>query len=290
LNPSALLRGALAAAALATTGSLALAADAPPAPPPRETLKVPDGWQLAWHDEFAVDGLPDPRKWTNDTYFNQKGWFNHEAQYYSGPRAENAVVRDGKLLITARKESLATAADWGGQKYTSARLLTRGLAEWTYGFFEIRAKLPCGLGTWPAIWMLGMHGEWPANGELDIMEHIGRSPGRVLSTIHTLAGSGAHGVGAAVTLPDTCNAFHRYQMLWTQRDIRFGVDGVEHLAYPRLDVGAAGGSRVWPFDGPQFLLLNVAIGGDLGGPVDDGIFPVTMEVDYVRVYQAAASK
>ena len=112
----------------------------------------------------------------------------------------------------------------------------------------------------------------------------------VLSTIHTPAGSGAHGVGAAVTVPDSCSAFHRYQMLWTERDITFGIDGVNSLTYPRLDVGAAGAARAWPFDAPQFLLLNVAIGGDLGGPVDDAIFPVTMEVDYVRVYQAPKRK
>lgn len=256
------------------------------APPPPETLKPPPGWQMVWNDEFDVDGLPDPKKWANDTVFNKQGWFNHEQQYYSGPRAENAVVRGGRLIITARKETPSARPDWGGQKYTSARLLTRGLAEWTTGFFEIRAKLPCGLGTWPAIWMLGTHGDWPANGELDIMEHIGRNPGRVMSTIHTPAGSGAHGVGAVVTVPDACGAFHRYQMLWTERDITFGVDGVNDLTYPRLDVGAVGAARAWPFDGPQFLLLNLAIGGDLGGPVDDSIFPVTMEVDYVRVWQA----
>jgi beta-glucanase (GH16 family) len=86
-------------------------------------------------------------------------------------------------------------------------------------------------------------------------------------------------------VPDTCGAFHRYQMLWTERDLTFGIDGVNHLTYPRLDVGAAGAERAWPFDKPQFLLLNIAIGGDLGGPVDDTIFPVTMEVDYVRVWQ-----
>ena len=256
------------------------------APPPPETLKPPPGWQMVWNDEFDVDGLPDPKKWANDTVFNKQGWFNHEQQYYSGPRAENAVVRGGRLIITARKETPSAQPDWGGQKYTSARLLTRELAEWTTGFFEIRAKLPCGLGTWPAIWMLGTHGDWPANGELDIMEHIGRNPGRVMSTIHTPAGSGAHGVGAVVTVPDACGAFHRYQMLWTERDITFGVDGVNDLTYPRLDVGAVGTARAWPFDGPQFLLLNLAIGGDLGGPVDDSIFPVTMEVDYVRVWQA----
>ena len=277
------MRRTLSAIVLAVLGALAQAADAPP---PAERLRPPDGWQMTWHDEFDVDGLPDPKKWTNDTWFNKPGWFNHEAQYYSAPRAENAVVRGGRLVITARKESLSSAPDWGGQKYTSARLLTRGLAEWTTGFFEIRAKLPCGLGTWPAIWMLGTHGDWPANGELDIMEHIGRNPGRVMSTLHTLAGNGAHGVGATVTVPDSCTAFHRYQMLWTERDITFGIDGVDHLTYPRLDVGPAGAPRAWPFDAPQFLLLNLAIGGDLGGPVDDSIFPLAMEVDYVRVWQA----
>ena len=282
---SAALSSARAWLLAALAGASSLASAAPDAPPPPESLKPPAGWTLAWSDEFDVDGLPDPKKWGNDTYFNKKGWFNHEQQYYAAPRAENAVVHGGRLLITARKESLSTQADWGGQTYTSARLLTRGLAEWTYGFFEIRAKLPCGLGTWPAIWMLGTHGDWPANGELDIMEHIGRNPGRVMSTIHTPAGSGAHGVGASVTVPDSCGAFHRYQMLWTERDITFGIDGVNNLTYPRLDVGSAGAERAWPFDKPQFLLLNIAIGGDLGGPVDDAIFPATMEVDYVRVWQ-----
>ena len=274
-------RHALVAGLLALAAGLAAAADAP-----AEHLRPPDGWQMAWHDEFDVDGLPDPKKWGNDTFFNKKGWFNHEAQYYSGPRPENAVVSGGRLLITARKESLSSQPDWGGQGYTSARLLTRGLAEWTYGFFEIRARLPCGLGTWPAIWMLGTQGDWPANGELDIMEHVGRWQGRVLSTVHTLAGNGAHGVGGAITVPDACTAFHRYQMLWTERGITFGMDGVEHLNFPRLDVGPAGAARVWPFDAPQFLTLNVAIGGDLGGPVDDAIFPLAMEVDYVRFWQA----
>ena len=275
----------LLAVSLAAMAGAAAAADAPPPP---ETLKPPPGWQLAWSDEFDVDGLPDPKKWDNDTAFNRPGWFNHEQQYYSPPRADNAVVRDGRLVITARKETRVAAGDWGGQHYTSARLSTRGLAEWTTGFLEIRAKLPCGLGTWPAIWMLGTHGDWPANGELDIMEHIGRNPGRVMSTIHTPAGSGAHAVGAVVNVPDACGAFHRYQMLWTDNDIVFGVDGVNNLRYPRLDVGTGAASRAWPFDGPQFLLLNIAIGGDLGGPVDDSIFPVTMEVDYVRVWQAPA--
>ncbi len=278
----------LALAALAASDARAGADTA--APPPRPTLVPPAGWQLAWSDEFDVDGLPDPKKWANDTRFNKPGWFNHEQQYYAGPRAENAVVRGGRLLITARRETPAQAADWGGQHYTSARLLTRGLAEWTYGFFETRARLPCARGTWPAIWMLGTQGDWPDNGELDIMEHVGQDPGRVSSTIHMRAGYGDRGVGATVTLPDVCGAFHRYQMLWTERRITFGIDGVQHFTYPRLDTGSGADTRrAWPFDAPQFLLLNLAIGGDLGGPVDDARLPATMEVDYVRVWQAPAA-
>ena len=118
--------------------------------------KPPPGWQLAWSDEFDVDGLPDPKKWGNDTAFNKQGWFNHEQQYYSAPRAENAVVqRRPAADHRAQGDAVDRAPTGAASKYTSARLLTRGLAEWTYGFFEIRAKLPCGLGTWPAIWMLG---------------------------------------------------------------------------------------------------------------------------------------
>ncbi len=203
-------------------------------------------------------------------------------QYCAGPRLDNAEVRDGQLLITARRETLSSAPDWGGQHYTASRLITLGKADWTYGFFEIRAKMPCGLGTWPAIWMLGSTGGWPAGGELDILEHVGKNPSRVFSTVHTAAGSGGHGKGGATQSADACTAFHTYQMHWTAESIRFGIDGVAHFSYANPKTGSA----AWPFDKPQFLLLNLAIGGDLGGPVDDAIFPVTMAVDFVRVYQA----
>ena len=243
---------------------------------------VPPGYKLVWSDEFDVDGLPNPANWAYDTGMNKAGWHNHELQYYSGPRKENAVVHGGRLIISARKESLSQAPDWGGQRYTSARLITQGKRDWTYGFFEIRAKLPCGKGTWPAIWMLNSQAVWPAGGELDIMEHLGSDPGRVFSTVHTSAGNGGSGVGGAIRVPDACGAFHRYQMHWTVDRVSFGVDGFSYVHYPRLDVGP----RAWPFDAPQFLILNIAIGGDLGGKVDDRIFPVKLEVDYVRVYQA----
>ena len=265
--------------------ALALAGCAAPAGPgaTSTSLRLPEGYSLVWSDEFSRDGLVDPSKWVYDTARNKDGWHNHELQYYSRERADNARVANGVLAITARKEQLASQPDWGKQAYTSARLITRGKAEWTYGFFEIRARLPCGKGTWPAIWMLGSEGTWPAGGELDILEQVGSDPARVFSTVHTTAGSGGHGRGNARQLPDACSAFHTYQMHWTPERIRFGIDGVSHFEY----VNPRTGSAAWPFDRPQFLILNVAIGGDLGGPVDDKIFPVTMEVDYVRVHQRA---
>ncbi|MED5621095.1 glycoside hydrolase family 16 protein [Ideonella sp. BN130291] len=247
-----------------------------------DTFAPPPGYQLVWADEFNADGLPDPAKWVYDTARNKQGWHNEELQYYSARGPQNAVVRNGRLVITARKETRSTAPDWGGQRYTSARLNTQGKAAWTYGFFEVSAKLPCGKGTWPAIWMLGSGGRWPEDGELDIMEHVGSNPTQVLSTVHTTAGHGGHAVGGTLRLPDACSGFHRYQMHWTADEVVFGVDGFAFLRYPRLDAG----ERAWPFNKPQFLLLNLAIGGALGGPVDDTIFPLQMEVDYVRIYQA----
>ena len=260
------------------------AAPAPePAPQPEpEPAGGPAGYTLVWSDEFDAEGLPDARHWVADTDRNRAGWYNNELQYYSAGRRENAVVRDGRLVITARLEALATAPDWGGQRYTSARLITRGLAQWTYGYFEVRAKMPCGVGTWPAIWMLGSGGRWPQDGELDILEHSGRDPGRVFSTVHTAAGSGGNGRSAGRALATACTQFHDYQMHWTRDAIEFGVDGAVHLRYPN----PGSGSAAWPFDAPQFMILNIAIGGDLGGPVDDTIFPVAMEVEHVRVYQA----
>ena len=242
---------------------------------------VPPGYQLVWADEFNSEGHPDPSRWVHDTGRNKEGWHNNEKQYYAAPRLENARVQGGRLLITARKESLSDQADWGGQRYTAARLLTRGKGEWTYGYVEVRAKMPCGKGTWPAIWMLGSGGHWPNDGELDILEHQGHRPSRVSSAVHMAAGHGGHAVGGATQIPDACSAFHNYQMHWTPDKLYFSVDGDVHFHYPNLRQGNAS----WPFNKPHYLILNIAIGGDLGGPVDDSALPVTMEVDYVRVYQ-----
>lgn len=259
----------------------------PPVPTPNApatpTLppQVPAGYALVWADEFDVAGLPDATRWAYDTERNALGWYNNELQYYAAARPQNAVVSNGRLRIVARAESLSGLPDWGGQRYSSARLITRGLAAWTYGFFEVRAKLPCGRGTWPAIWMLGTSGPWPVAGEIDIMEHVGSNPGRVFGTVHTQVSAGP-GTGAAVQVPDACTAFHDYQLHWTADELAIGIDGVVYYRYPNPRAGRT----TWPFDAPQYLLLNIAIGGTLGGAVDDTIFPVTMEIEHVRVYQA----
>ncbi len=246
------------------------------------SLTLPTDHVLVWSDEFASDGLPDASKWVHETGRNKEGWYNNEKQYYSSPRLENARVHDGVLTIAARKEARSDQADWGGQAYSSTRLATLGKKDWTYGFFDIRAKLPCGKGAWPAIWMLGSGpGNWPAQGELDIMEWVGSRPERMFSTVHTTSGSGGNGKGADAPVADACNTFHNYQMYWTAQQIVFAVDGKVHFTYTNPGTGVA----AWPFDAPQFMILNVAVGGDLGGVVDDTIFPVQMDVEYVRVYQ-----
>lgn len=256
----------------------------PITPPNTPTGGKPAGWTLVWSDEFDKDGLPDAKKWDYDTSRNALGWYNNELQYYARDRLENAQVQAGKLILTARKEDLTSASDYGGQHYTSARLVTRGKSSWTYGFVEVRAKLPCGLGTWPAIWMLGTKGTWPDDGEIDIMEQTGRNPTQILGTIHTKAYNGGNGMqkGSFTILADACTAFHNYQLTWTADKIQIGVDDVNHFTY--TNPGNSDYTQ-WPFSNPQYLLLNLAIGGTMGGTVDPTIFPVQMEVDYVRVYQ-----
>ncbi len=257
------------------------------------TVPVPPGaagMTLVWSDEFDTPGLPDPRKWAHDTSRNRLGWFNNELQYYAAGRPENARVENGSLIITARQERLTSAPDYGNQNYTSARLITQGLANWTYGYFEVRAKLPCGLGTWPAIWMLGAGGRWPMDGEIDIVEQKGASAAdkrEVLGTLHTQAynwSGGTLGVarGASTSLPSACTSFNNYHLDWGANRIAIGVNGVNYFEFTKP---ANADYAQWPFDAPQFMILNLAIGGDLGGPVDNSQLPAVMEVDYVRVYQ-----
>ena len=272
-----------------------LAAGPAPASPQSNDTPVgrPDGYRLVWSDEFNRGGMPDRAKWSYDTQFNKRGWHNNEKQYYSAARSKNARVRGGRLIIEAHAEKLDPKRfpDWGGQAYTSARLFTRGKASWTYGYFEVRAKLACVLGTWPAIWTLAdrPNMKWPDDGEIDIMEHVGWDPGTVHQTIHTAAYNHVKKTQKAgqIKVPDACTAFHLYQLHWTPDRILMGVDGRPVFTYDRPSSNRA----EWPFDGPQYLLLNLAIGG-WGGEkgIDDKVLPARFEVDYVRVYQAARGR
>jgi beta-glucanase (GH16 family) len=260
---------------------------------PDELLGPPTGYELVWADEFSGEGLPHPARWRYDTHRNRQGWYNNEQQYYSAGRLENSRVENGNLIIEARAERLDRAQfpDLGRQRYTSARLFTQGTQAWTYGFFEIRAKLPCGIGTWPAIWMLPEDSTlpWPKGGEIDIMEHVGHVPGEINQTVHTEAYNhilNTHRT-AKFMIDDACQTMHRYQMLWTPTFIVTGVDGQPRFVFR----STPGDSARWPFNQPMHLLLNIAVGGDWGGQrgVRADAFPARLEIDYVRVYQLQAA-
>jgi beta-glucanase (GH16 family) len=242
---------------------------------------------LVWSDEFNGRAL-DLTKWSYDTSRNKQGWYNGEKQYYSAGRPENIQVADGSLVIEARHETLDPAkySDWGGQHYTSAKIVSKG-AGWTYGFYEIRAKLPCAPGTWPAIWMLPTQmKKWPDDGEIDIMEQVGAEPNLIYASLHTRLFNHILKTqrSAQRLVPTSCNSFHRYQLEWTPRSITIGVDDRGIL---RVRNDQPGGKGAWPFSTPFHMILNLAIGGDWAAAkgIDDAAMPQRMEVDYVRVWQ-----
>jgi beta-glucanase (GH16 family) len=244
-------------------------------------------WKPVWSDEFDKPGLPDPAKWSYEV--GGHGWGNQELQFYTEARRENARVENGRLIIEARRE------DWRGSRFTSARLNSR--QGWTYGRVEVRAKVPRGRGTWPAIWMLPVRGEyakggWPDNGEIDIMEHVGFDPGVIHGTIHTRAYNHVDRTqrGATIDVADAQDAFHVYWLLWTRQSIDVYVDKVKYFSFPNeRQTSAQADWRQWPFDRDFRILLNVAVGGSWGGQkgVDETIWPQRLEIDYVRVSQLA---
>ena len=280
-------RGLLPVALAALVACPASAQTGSDTAPADEPLVLPNSSTRVWSDEFDRPGLPNAAKWRYDTEYNKRGWFNNELQYYAAARRENTRVENGRLIIEARRERLSGKADFGGQNYASGKLITRGVAAWKYGFIEVRAKLACGRGVWPAIWMLAADGKtgWPAMGEIDIMEHVGWDKGRVHGTVHTKAYNHSIGTqkGASRMVPDACTAFHRYQLSWNPERILIGVDG---RAFMRFDNNGKRNLATWPFASPQYLILNVAVGG-WGGQkgIDPAAFPSRMEVDYVRVWQ-----
>jgi beta-glucanase (GH16 family) len=247
-------------------------------------------WRLVWSDEFDYAGLPDPKKWDYDV--GGDGWGNKELQFYTARRKENARVEKGRLIIEARKEA------WQRREYTSARLVSRGKGDWTYGRFEVRAKLPSGRGTWPAIWMLPTgwtYGGWPNSGEIDIMEHVGFDPDVVHASVHTRAYN--HKIQtqktAQIKIPTSRSEFNVYAVEWTPQEIRGFVNNQLYFTFrnERL-TNAQADYQQWPFDKPFHLLLNLAVGGTWGGQqgVDPAIWPQRLEIDYVRVYQLDKSQ
>jgi beta-glucanase (GH16 family) len=254
-------------------------------------------WKLVWSDEFDKPGLPDPAKWSYEEGFIR----NNEAQYYTRERSQNARIENGMLVMEARKEHFPNpaydpAAEGRGAasrrrefaEYTSASLTTCGKASWKYGRIEVRAKLPPGRGTWPAIWTLGTNisqVSWPACGEVDIMEFVGFDPGIIHANVHTRKYNHLNktGKGSQISIPDAGEAFHVYALEWNARHLDFYVDDKKYFTYENEGSGV----DAWPFDRDQYLILNLAIGGAWGGAkgIDDTCFPQRYYIDYVRVYQ-----
>ena len=238
-----------------------------------------------WSDEFNYQGLPDSTKWSYDLGNGCPhvcGWGNNELQYYTQRRLKNQRVENGKLIIEAHRENFEN------QEYTSTRLVSKHKGDWLYGRIEVMAKLPSGLGTWPAIWMLPTdweYGGWPTSGEIDIMEHVGYNPDSIFGTVHTEAYNHMKGThkGGKLFRPQAESKFHLYAIEWSAEKIDFFIDQEKYFTFENEGKTFA----EYPFDKKFHLILNIAVGGNWGGKngVDENIFPQKMEVDYVRVYK-----
>lgn len=248
-------------------------------------------WKLVWSDEFDKDGLPDPARWDYEEGFIR----NNEAQYYTRGRKENARVENGFLVIEGRKERFPNprydpnARRASGRRqfaeYTSASLVTRGKASWTYGRIEVRAKLPQGKGVWPAIWTLGMDQRqvgWPACGEIDIMEFVGHTPDLVHATVHFSVNRQHKSSGGKMKVNRPFDDFHVYAVDWFADHMDFYFDQQKYHTFP---IAQADNNGQNPFRRAQFLMLNLALGGDWGRQIDDSMLPQKFMIDYVRVYQ-----
>ena len=272
------------------------------------TIDIVDGWVPVWCDEFEAETpgtIIDTSKWSFQT--GGGGFGNQELQYYTGADHDNIAIVDGSLVITALKET------YGSNNYTSSKIWTQATENWKYGKFEMRAKLPRGRGTWPAFWMMpsaSKYGGWPDSGEIDIMEHVGYNMNTVLGTLHTDRFNGSNGRGGSttslitsgeITSINVADEFHTYGVIWTEEKFEWYFDGMlfgsvefdpaEYTPYTYDTINQIfvfyDETVDWPFNQPFYLILNLAIGGTWGGAqgVDDTIFPTSLTVDYVRVFQ-----
>jgi beta-glucanase (GH16 family) len=263
----------------------------------RKKINNTKQWQMVWNDEFDYQGKPDPEKWSYDIWPAHK--VNTEDQTYTD-RLENVYVKDGNLVIAANKEK------FGNAEYTSGRIHSQGKGDFLYGRVDVRAKLPAGQGTWSAIWMLPSDpykysttckenedwqgsstcNAWPNSGEIDIMEHVGYDMQTIHGTVHNKAYYWANWEQrkGSIEGKNVEKAFHIYSVEWTPDSITVLFDNTPYFFYSNESTGW----RAWPYDHPYHVILNLAIGGmwgKAGGPIDDSIFPVSMEVDYVRIFK-----
>ena len=257
----------------------------PPTSTPAPTATPPwmrPGWELVWQDEFE-EAEVNRENWAFDLGRGSGGWGNQEWEWYTD-RPENARIEDGILIIEARQEEFLRG------DYTSARMKTEGLHAWQYGRIEARIQIPAGQGIWPAFWMLGTEGgNWPNNGEIDIMENIGREPHMVHGTVHGPGYFGGDGVGSSYTLSEEpfADDFHIFAIEWEPDAVRWYVDENQ---YNTITPDNVPGDWVYD-DHPFFIILNVAVGGLWPGyPDETTTFPQQMRVDYVRVYQRAGER
>ncbi len=242
--------------------------------------------ELIWSDEFDSSGksLPNSDKWSYEV--GGHGWGNNEKQYYLQESLENSYVEDGKLHIRAVKKQHEDS------DYTSAKLTTYNKIGIQYGRVEVMAKLPAGKGTWPAIWMLpesiqdGSE-DWPLCGEIDIMEQVGKDPNIVHTSLHSELYN--HIKGTQVThfekVDNVADTFHKYAIDWTDQYIKFYIDDKLFYESYKGEDGRISTNEGWPFDKPYYLILNLAIGGNWGGEIDNSALPCEMQVDYVRIYK-----
>ncbi|MEL0651871.1 glycoside hydrolase family 16 protein [Algibacter sp. TI.3.09] len=244
-----------------------------------DTQTVAKFTDLVMQDEFDTNGALDSSIWDFNIGNGENGWGNNELQYYTN-RAENAVVQNGVLIMTANKESFQ------GSDYTSARILTKGKFEQTYGRFEARIRLPYGQGLWPAFWLLGADVDevgWPQCGEIDIMENRGQEPTLISGTVHGPGYSAGESISKSYELTNDRfdTGFHIFGIEWGPEYINYYVDDVLYNQITPEDV-----TGEWVYDHPFFIIINMAIGGDyVGAPNEETVFPQTMLVDYVRVYK-----
>jgi beta-glucanase (GH16 family) len=261
--------------------------------PDTASAQKKEKWKLVWKEEFNYTGLPDASKWG----YEEGHVRNKEQQYYTNARKENVWVNKGVLTITGRKESYPNESfkkgdtDWKSKdsvaQYTSASINTLGKAGWQYGRIEVKAKLPSGGGIWPAIWMMGTNRPevgWPKCGEIDIMEFIGNHPEDIYGTIHypDPVANGNKSNGGKTIAVKVNSDFHTYTMEWNEKTIDLYFDKVKYHSFP-IDTAGTGPEN--PFRKPFYLLINLAMGANWPGPIDDKVLPQQFIIDYVRVYQ-----